>query len=161
MEKPRVNAASPPCTGPAYDLAKSFVGTWQEFTVTEEREVLVGNLTSAFDLDGCMFTQRFLSADASFSFMSFGYVDQGSSQWLEHYVFNNGKHASYRWRSEGEDIITERIGGNPEDLRRLRIRFLSVDLYEVMEQSSIDGGKIWKRCGAEPSAAHVWMSKAT
>lgn len=135
---------SPSCTGPTYDLAKQFVGTWQEFTVTDEGEQLVGSLTCAFDLDGCVFVQRFLSADESFSFMSFGYVDQESGQWMETYVFNNGRHASYRWRTDGDEIITERIGGNPEDLRRLRIRFQSTDLYEVSEERSTDSGESWE-----------------
>lgn len=132
------------CTGPAYDLAKQFIGTWQEFTVAEEGEVLVGTLTSAFELDGCVITQRFLSADESFSFMSFGYVEQESGQWLETYVFNNGRHARYRWLSEGDEIITARVDGNPEDLRRLRIRFLSADQYEVAEERSTDGGDSWE-----------------
>ena len=138
------DAASPRCTGPAYEVAKQFVGTWQEFTVTDEGEELVGTLTSVFDLDGCVITQRFLSVDQSFSFMSFGYVDQASGQWLETYVFNNGRHASYRWFTEGEEIITARIDGNPEDLRRLRIRFLSTDLYEVVEERSTDSGETWE-----------------
>lgn len=135
--------SQPSCTGPAYDLAQRFVGTWQEFTVTDEGEELVGTLTSGFDLDGCVFIQRFRSVDEDFSFMSFGYVEQSSGQWLETYVFNNGRHAVYRWHSEGEEIITARIDGNPEDLRRLRIRFVSADLYEVSEERSTDGGGTW------------------
>ena len=136
--------SQPACAGPAYELAQRFAGTWQEFTVSDEGEELVGTLTSAFELDGCVISQRFLSADESFSFISFGYVDQESGQWLETYVFNNGRHASYRWLTNGDEIITERIGGNPKDLRRLRIRFLSADLYEVSEERSTDSGVTWE-----------------
>lgn len=132
-----------PCAGAAYRLAERFVGTWQEYTVTDDGEVLVGTLTTSFELDGCVITQRFSSVDGGFAFMSFGYVEQDRGQWYETYVFNDGRAASYRWREEGLDIVTDRVGGNPDDLRRLRIRFVSADVYEVREERSSDGGESW------------------
>lgn len=132
-----------PCSGAAYRLAEQFVGTWQEYTVTEGGEVVVGTLTTSFELDGCVISQRFLSVDGEFAFISFGYVEQDRGQWYETYVFSDGRAASYRWREEGPDIITDRVGGGPDDLRRLRIRFVSADVYEVREERSSDGGESW------------------
>jgi len=133
-----------PCSGRMYDLAKLFVGSWKEYTVSDEGEILGGSLQSGLELDGCVFSQRFTSADGSFSFMSFGYVEPDTGQWYETYVFNNGRAASYRWREEGADIITDRVGGNPKDLRRLRITFVSKDVYNVKEERSLDGGNTWE-----------------
>lgn len=135
---------SPSCSGGVYDLALPFVGTWKEYTVLDEGEALVGQLTSKFEVNGCTFSQRFVSADGNFSFLSFAHVETTSGQCLETYVFNDGRVASYRWRAEGEEIITDRVGGNPADLRRLRIKFVNDDLYEVLEQKSLDGGDSWE-----------------
>lgn len=134
---------TPPCSGKPYDLVQPFVGTWREYAVADDDEVLIGTLESSLEQDGCVISQRFISADGGFSFMTFGYVDE-TNHWIETYVFNNGRAASYRWSEEGDEIITERIGGDPADLRRLRIKFVTPDLYEVAEERSLDRGETWE-----------------
>jgi len=131
-----------PCSGKPYDLVRPFVGTWEEYAVADGDEVLIGTLISVLEQDGCVISQRFASADGSFSFMTFGYVDE-TDRWIETYVFNDGRAANYSWREEGSEIITERIGGDPKDMRRLRIRFMTPDLYEVSEERSLDRGGTW------------------
>jgi hypothetical protein len=132
-----------PCSGKPYDLVRPFIGTWQEYAVADDGETLIGTLTSVLEQDGCVISQRFASADGSFSFLTFGFVDE-TNQWIETYVFNDGRAASYRWREEGGEIITERVGGDPKDMRRLRIDFKSPDLYEVSEERSLDQGETWE-----------------
>jgi hypothetical protein len=132
-----------PCSGGPYDLVRPFIGTWQEYAVTDGGEILIGTLTSVLEQDGCVISQRFASADGSFSFLTFGFVDE-TNQWIETYVFNDGRAASYRWREEDGEIITERVGGDPKDMRRLRIEFKSPDLYDVSEERSLDRGETWE-----------------
>ncbi|HSM01849.1 MAG TPA: hypothetical protein VK960_05350 [Acidimicrobiia bacterium] len=131
------------CSGRPYDLVRPFVGAWNEYSVANGEEVLLGTLESSLAQDGCVFTQSFSSADGNLSFMTFGFVDE-TNQWIETYVFNDGRAASYRWREEADEIITERIGGSASDMRRLRIRFVTTDLYEVSEERSLDRGKTWE-----------------
>lgn len=39
----------------------------------------------------------------------------------------------------------ERVGGNPHDMRRLRILNLTRASYEVLEERSRDGGRSWEQ----------------
>jgi hypothetical protein len=130
-------------SGAPHDLVRPFVGTWNEYAVVDDGETLIGTLTSTVELDGHVITQRFASADGSFRFMTFGYVDE-SGHWIETYVFNDGRAASYRWRKDGDEIVTDRVGGDPANMRRLRIRFETPDLYEVTEERSLDRGATWE-----------------
>lgn len=131
------------CTGAVYELADRFAGTWQEYTVTEAGETLVGTLHVMWELEGCVLTQRFQAADNSFAFIAFGYPDPESGAWQETYILNVGRVAHYRWEPRGDEIFVNRLGGNPDDLRRLRIRNFTPDGYDVMEESSRDGGANW------------------
>ena len=131
------------CTGTVYELAKPFVGTWQEFTVKGEDEPLAGTLSSSFGVDGCVFTQRFASPDGGFSFMSFAYVEPKTQQWRETFVLNSGRVAHYRWRGEGDDVVFDRLGSDPPF--RLRVMNLKRDSYDVVEERSADGGETWSR----------------
>jgi hypothetical protein len=126
-----------PCTGPAYDLASRFVGTWQEFAVTERGEELGGRLDSTLEAGGCAITQVFTGADGAFSFRSLGYVEAASGQWVETYVLSNGRVAGYRWGVEGDDVVIDRIaGGDPATRRRLRVTFENADVYRVVEETA-------------------------
>ncbi len=136
-------AAQTACSGGKYDLPGRFVGTWKEYTVTEKGEVLAGTLKSGFEVDGCVFSQRFSSVDGRLSFLSFAYIDPSTDSWHETFVMNNGRVASYRWRQSGDEVIIDRISGNPLDMRRLRITNFKKDYYEVIEERSPDGGKTW------------------
>jgi hypothetical protein len=138
-----VTVTKSPCSGKPYDLVQPFLGTWKEYATTDGGETLIGTLTSGLEQDGCVISQRFVSADGGFSFMTFGYVDE-TNHWIETYVFNDGRAASYRWREEGDSIITDRVGGDPENMRRLRIQFVTPDLYEVTEERSLDHGETWE-----------------
>lgn len=132
------------CLGPAYDLARRFVGAWQEFAVTAEGEQLAGRLDTTLEAGGCAIAQAFTGADGAFSFRSLGYVEAETGQWTEAYVLSNGRVASYRWRLEGDDIVIDRIaGGDPAMHRRLRARFENADAYRVIEETTPADAEAW------------------
>ena len=134
------------CAGEAYGLARRFVGSWQEFAVTEAGEELGGRLDTTLEAGDCAITQVFTGADGVFGFRSLGYVEAGSAQWVETYVLSNGRVASYRWHTEGEDVVIDRIaGGDPAIRRRLRVSFLDPDTYRVVEEQSPAGAEDWAR----------------
>lgn len=132
-----------PLSGAPYSLADRFTGTWKEYTVTDQGEQLVGTLNVSWDLGGCVQVQRLQAAEGPFALMAFGYLDPESGSWEETFILNSGRVARYRWREEGPDLLVERQGGNPNDLRRLRIQNLTTRAYDVLEESSLDGGEIW------------------
>lgn len=134
-----------PCRGGVYDLVDPFMGNWKEFTVSQEGEVFEGNLKSSKSPNGCTITQRFVSADLSFSYQSFGYVEGSTGLWKEIYVFNNGNHAEYQWFAEGSDIIMRRTGGSRllDRLHQLRLTKISSTSYDVIEEHSYDNGQSW------------------
>lgn len=133
-----------PCTGPAYDLARRFVGAWEEFAVTDTGEVLGGRLDSTLEAGGCALAQSFTGADGAFSFRSLGHVEAGSGQWVETYVLSNGRVAGYRWRQDGEDVVIDRVaGGDPAVRRRLRVTFESADVYRVVEETTPADAETW------------------
>lgn len=135
---------TPACTGPAYDLARRFTGVWQEFAVTEQGEQLGGRLDVTLEAGGCALVQVFTGADGAFSFRSLGHVETTTGQWVETYVLSNGRVASYRWRTDGDDIVIERIaGGDPAMRRRLRVTFESADAYRVAEETSPADSDAW------------------
>ena len=147
------------CAGEARDLARRFVGSWQEFAVTESGEELGGRLDTALEAGDCAIAQAFTGADGAFSFRSLGYVEAETRQWVETYVLSNGRVASYRWRVEGDDVVIDRIaGGDPAVRRRLRVTFLDPDTYRVVEEQSPAGTDNWspgivtmtRRLAAEP-----------
>jgi len=134
------------CAGEAYGLARRFVGSWQEFAVTEAGEELGGRLDTTLEAGDCAIMQVFTGADGAFGFRSLGYVEADSAQWVETYVLSNGRVASYRWRAEGEDVVIDRIaGGDPAIRRRLRVSFLDPDTYRVVEEQSPAGAEDWAR----------------
>jgi hypothetical protein len=133
-----------PCTGAAYDLARRFAGSWQEFALTDAGEVLGGRLDTTLEAGGCAITQVFAGADGAFGFRSLGYVEPGTGQWVETYVLSNGRVASYRWRADGNDVVIDRIsGGDTAVRRRLRVTFLDPDTYRVVEERSPAGAEDW------------------
>jgi hypothetical protein len=132
------------CTGRAFDLAQKFVGTWEEYTVTPEGETLVGTLQVAWELNNCVLTQHFESAGGDFRFLAFGYFDSNNQAWQETYILSHGRVAHYRWEEIGDEILVNRVGGNPNDLRRLRIKDLTEIAYDVAEEKSINGGETWE-----------------
>lgn len=132
------------CSGPAYDLAQRFVGTWQEFAVTADGEQLAGQLDTTLEAGGCAITQVFIGADGAFSFRSLGYVEAQTGQWTETYVLSNGRVAGYRWSLDGEDVVIDRIaGGDPAARRRLRVTFESADVYRVVEETTPADAEAW------------------
>ena len=134
-----------PCRGGPYDLAARFVGTWHEFTITEDgQEVLEGTLTSKFVVDGCALTQSFVSLDGTFSFLSFAYVDAATNCWFETYVFNNGRATQWRWLPQEDELIMEHIVGDQDVTRRLRIVNQTEDSYDVIEEKKENPEQEWK-----------------
>jgi hypothetical protein len=135
---------APTCSGAAYDLARRFVGAWQEFAVTDAGEELGGRLDTSLEAGDCAIVQVFTGADGAFSFRSLGYVEAGSGQWVETYVLSNGRVASYRWREEGEQVVIDRIaGGDTAVRRRLRVTFVDADTYRVVEEQSAADAEAW------------------
>lgn len=132
------------CSGPLYDLAKRFVGTWKEYTVTPEGEILVGTLQVDWEPDGCVILQRFHAAEGQFAFIAFGYLNPDSNAWEETFSLNTGRVAHYRWREVGDEIIMDRLGGDLNNLRRLNVHNLTFAVYDVFEERSTDGGQTWE-----------------
>jgi hypothetical protein len=132
------------CSGPAYDLARRFVGAWQEFSVTPEGERLEGRIDTALEAGGCALTQAFTSPDGTFTFRSLGYVDPASGEWQETYVLSNNRPATYLWQADGDDILIVRTaGGDPATRRRLRVTFLDADTYRVTIETAPAGADDW------------------
>ena len=132
------------CAGPAYDLARRFVGAWQEFSVTPDGERLEGRLDTMLEAGGCAIAQSFSSPDGAFSFRSLGYVDPAGGEWQETYVLSNNRPATYRWQADGDDVLIVRIaGGDAHVRRRLRVTFLDPDTYRVTVETSPAGADDW------------------
>ncbi len=136
--------ASGSCSGGLYELAGPLVGTWQEFTIEGDTETLVGTLESSLDLGGCVFRQSFLSAEGTFAFRSFGFVDPETGTWRELFVFDSGRTAEYRWRASGDEILLERQGRIEGRLHRLRLTQIGPDTYTVWEEHFYDDGATWQ-----------------
>lgn len=135
-----------PCSTGAFETIKPFIGSWQEYTVTETEEIYIGKLESTIELDGCVVSQRFMAKDSSFSYLSFGYIDPSSNIWQETYVFNNGSISKYQWQIDGQDVLQRRIGGTKklDYMHQLRLTHITENQYDAMEEHSFDGGKTWK-----------------
>lgn len=135
-----------PCTEGVYKLVAPFMGHWEEYNITDDGEEFIGTLSSSRGPDGCTIGQRFVSADGSFSYQSFGYVEADSQRWKEIYVFSNGNNSEYQWFSEGEDVIMRRTGGSRqlEYMHQLRLTNIQEGFYDVIEEHSYDNGLTWK-----------------
>jgi len=135
-----------PCSKGAFDIVRPFIGNWKEYSIMENEEVFIGNLKSTAELGGCIISQRFVSEDSSFSYLSFGYIDPSSNIWQETYVFNNGSISKYQWQVDGTDILQRRIGGTRklDYMHQLRLTAITDNQYDVIEEHSYDGGKTWK-----------------
>lgn len=146
MANPLFSQSDGACSKGVFEIVKPFIGEWKEYTITENEEIFMGNLESTLELDGCIISQKFVSKDSSFSYISFGYVDPASNMWEESYVFNNGSTSKYQWQIEGADVLTRRIGGTRrlDYIHQLRLTAISDDQYDVIEEHSYDGGRTWK-----------------
>ena len=135
------------CTGGTYDMVRPFLGSWQEYTVTDNEEIFIGTLNSQMELNGCVITQRFYSADSSFSYQSFGYVEPASNILRETYVFSTGGISKYQWQLVEGEVVQLRIGGSRQIDYMHRLRFTNVtgDSYDVVEEHSQDGGRTWEQ----------------
>ena len=131
------------CAGGVYDLPSHFVGTWREYTVTDTGEVFAGTLRSELVADGCGYRQAFTGADGTFSFQSLGYVDAEEQAWRETVVTSTGRVAHYRWRTEGTDVVFDRLTEDGIPRRRLRATAFAPDRYDVVDERSADGGQRW------------------
>ncbi len=135
-----------PCSKGTFEIIKPFIGEWKEYTVTEKEEVYIGELESSIELGGCVISQKFISKDSSFSYVSFGYIDPSSNIWQETYVFNNGGISKYQWQIDGTDVLQRRIGGTRklDYMHQLRLTNITENQYDAIEEHSYDGGKTWK-----------------
>lgn len=136
-------AAAAGCEGETHGALRPFVGTWQEFTVLEDGEELVGTLEFGYVLDGCAIRQALSAAGSDFRFETFGYVHPETDRWRETYVFNDGRVATYEWIPTGEEWIQVPIDPDRRREKRLRIAEIERDSYLVVEERSSDGGVTW------------------
>ena len=135
-----------PCSGEIYELVEPFMGNWEEYTVTADGEVFIGTLKSSKGPDSCTISQRFVSADGSFSYQSFGYIEAATGLWKEVYVFSNGRNSEYQWFRDGTDVIMRRTGGTRklEYMHQLRLTNITDMSYDVIEEHSRDKGITWE-----------------
>jgi len=135
------------CSGGSFEIIKPFLGTWEEYTITDNGEKFMGTLESKIDLKGCVISQRFVSKDSNFSYLSFGYVEPSSNIWEETYVFSNGSISKYEWMVDGDDVLQRRIGGTRkiEYMHQLRLTNINKDSYDAIEEHSYDGEKTWEK----------------
>ena len=134
------------CSGESYELVNPFMGNWEEYTITADGEIFIGTLTSSKGPDRCTISQRFVSADGSFSYQSFGYIEAATGLWKEVYVFSNGNSSEYQWFKDGTDVIMRRTGGTRklEYMHQLRLTKITDESYDVIEEHSRDNGNTWE-----------------
>jgi hypothetical protein len=131
------------CEGRTHAALQPFVGTWQEFTVREGGEELVGTLDFAYILDGCAIRQTLSAAESDFRFETLGHVDPETERWRETYVVNDGRFASYEWIAAAGEWIQVPVAPDRRREKRLRITQIQRDSYLVIEERSSDGGATW------------------
>ncbi len=83
-------ANSDNCSTGSFRIVQPFLGEWEEFELKDSLEVYIGRLSTRLNVDGCVLTQSFISADSTFSYLSHGYVNPASNVWEETYVFSSG-----------------------------------------------------------------------
>ena len=138
-----------PCSGGSFDVVKPFLGEWEEYRITDSTEVYLGILITSLEVEGCVISQRFMSEDSSFQYLSFGHLRPSSNLWEETYVFNTGQYSVFQWTTTREGLYTFRIGGSRETDHIYRLKYTNVEphQYEVIPQRSYDGGKTWESHG--------------
>ena len=134
------------CISKNHKIVQPFLGEWKEYTITDSAEVYIGRLTTKLNVQGCVLTQAFTTSDASFSYLSHGYLNPDSNIWEETYVFNSGGFSKYLWIVEGNSLYTLRVGGSRKTdyIHRLKYTNIKKDEYTVIQQESYDGGLTWK-----------------
>jgi hypothetical protein len=131
------------CADERHSLLVPFVGDWQELTETEDGEHLQGTLRFAYILDGCAIRQTFTAAGSGFRFETLGQFDPAKGRWVETYVFNDGRSASYEWIPDGDDWFQYPLDPQRRQQKRLRITEIRADSYLVVEEHSPDSGATW------------------
>lgn len=83
--------------------------------------------------------------------MSLATVDAESGQWHETLLFSTGRTTEYRWSADGEDVVFDRIGDDPDERKRLRATEIGADSFVVLDERSADGGQTWVTVGRTPT----------
>lgn len=70
--------------------------------------------------------------------------------WEEYTVTDKGEEggsAKYHWIVDGDDVIQRRVGGSRkiDYMHQLRLTVINEDLYEAMEEHSVDKGITWQK----------------
>ncbi len=138
-----------PCSGAIYDVVKPYLGEWKEYRITDSSQVYLGILTTKLQAGGCAITQKFVSVDSSFQYLSHGFVNQSSNIWEETYVFSTGGISKFQWIKQGDKLYTRRTSGSKQTDYQYRLQYMNTtDLqYEVIPQKSFDGGSTWQNDG--------------
>ncbi len=132
------------CDFAGHHMLAPLIGDWEEYQVSESDEELLGTLKTRMVSENCAVVQSFLSPDGMFSFNSLGYIDS-TGNWVETYVLSNGRFASYKWRSNGDELILDRVAAADQPRRRRRLFAITKNNYLVTDEESQDAGKTWQR----------------
>ena len=76
------------CQGEQYDILTPFLGTWNEYSVTDEEERLFGRLRIEIDPLGCSLRKEFQLLSNSFSYSTLGYFNKNQNAWIK--TFSGG-----------------------------------------------------------------------
>ncbi len=138
-----------PCSSLSYGLIEPFIGTWEEFRLTENNsEEFIGTLDVKLTTGGCSLSQQFISQDSSFTYSTQAIVNPNSGFWEERYVFSTGTYADYQWIFDNGDIVQRKTGGSSKTdyLYQLRFTELKDSGYLLLQERSNDGVN-WKISG--------------
>ncbi|MDH3698656.1 MAG: hypothetical protein OEQ81_08315 [Flavobacteriaceae bacterium] len=133
------------CNTGSQAIVQPFVGEWEESDLKDGSEVFIGRLSTKLNLDDCVLTQRFISADSTFKYQSQGFVNPATQLWEETYVFNSGRYSKYLWIVDGDVLYTLRIGGSRHIDNQHGLKYIDIrkDQFTVVQEESIDGGVTW------------------
>lgn len=128
------------CQGEPYDILKPFLGTWNEYSMTNEEEHFSGRLRIEIDPLGCSLRKEFQLLTNPFSYSTLGYFDKNQNAWIE--TFSGG--TTFKWVKEGDDVLMVNLGENGENKHRNRWTKPENGIFRIIEERSEDKGKTWE-----------------
>lgn len=119
-----------------------WVGEWE---VTSANGSPAGKNTITKEEDGCLLREDWTSAAGSFTGTSFNYYNQGSRQWEQLWVDNQGQQLKLKGNRTGNQMIlaSEEFKGNDGELYTNRITWTANDdgtvrqLWELLKNNEV------------------------
>jgi hypothetical protein len=127
------------CRGPQYDDLKPYLGSWDEYSVTDEGENLFGRLKIFVDPNGCSLRKEFQLLARPFSYSTLGYFDKEQKAWIE--TFSGG--IVFKWVNNGDDILMVNLETRGKSRHRNRWTKPENGVFQIFEERSADEGKTW------------------